>query len=147
MKFGLAYGLIWMGIRSNSDQFKCILFTNNKYLTNSMKQSPSSEAKSCSVSQEISLILRNLKFPAMFTRAYHNSVYTPVSYFFKIQFNIALVSVPTHTHTHTHARTRAHTHTHTHTHTHSLIHSLTLDKRTHTQHDYFRSPFVKGNNA
>jgi len=112
MKFGLAYGLICMVIRSNSGQFKCILFTNNKYLTNSMKQSPSSEAKSCSVSQEISLILRKLNFSAMFSRAYHNSVYTPVSYFFRIQFNIALLSVSTHTHTHTHTLTPdIHTHT------------------------------------
>jgi hypothetical protein len=107
-----------------------------KYLTNSMKQSPSSEANSCSVSQEISLILRKLMFPTIFTTAYHNSVCTPVSYFFQIQFNIALLSVSTHTHTHTY--------------THSLIHSL-ADKHTHThtqtQHDYFRSLFLKENSA
>jgi len=123
MKFGLAYGLICTVIRSNSGQFKCILFTIAKNLTNSTKQSPSSEANSCSVSQEISLILRKLKFPTMFTRAYHNSVYTPGSHFFKIQFNIALLSMSTHTHTH------SLTDKHTHTHTHSMIISEAYFKR------------------
>jgi hypothetical protein len=95
------------------------LITIADFFTNCMKQSPSSEAKSCSVSQEISSILWKLEFPIRFTGAYHNSGYTHVSHFFKIQFNIALLSMPKHTHTHTH---------------------------THMQHDYL-SPFLERNNA
>jgi hypothetical protein len=108
-----------MVIRSNSCQVKCILFIIANNLTNSMKQSPSSEINSCSVSQEISLILQKLNFPFnVFTTAYHNSAYTHVSHFFRIQFNIALISMPTHTHTHTYSTT------------HSLIHLLTNTKHT-----------------
>jgi hypothetical protein len=110
---------IWFGLWTHMHGHKIKFWSiqmyiihNCKYLTNSMKQSPSSEANSCSVSQEISLILRKLKFPTTFKRAYHNSDYTPVSHFFKIRFNIALLSTSTHTHTHIYTHPLTHSHTH-----------------------------------
>jgi hypothetical protein len=51
---------------------------NCRYLTNCMKQSPSSEANSCSVSQEISLILWKLEFPIRCTQGLITTQYTPM---------------------------------------------------------------------